>query len=171
MSVKNKSVIFVIVLLAIATLVLAFLNKGSIDVSGYEGTVKFISGENSIELSFEEITSLDYEEFSAVEDTSSSGPAARKYKGVLLKEVLNEASISDEVILSSTKIMVKGLDGYVVAIPPEEIMGNTSYLVFEKDGKELGTMKSGGSGPIQLVVKSDPFSQRWCKYVSEVIVE
>lgn len=171
MSVKNKILVIVIVSLAIVTLVLGFLNKQSMDVSGDEGTIRFALGENLIELSFEEITSLDYEEFSAVEDTSSSGPAARKYKGVLLKEVLNKASISDEDISNSSKVIVKGLDGYVVALPSDEIMGNTAYLVFEKDGKELGTMKRGGSGPIQLVVRSDSFSQRWCKYVSEVIVE
>lgn len=168
---KNKVLIIIIALLAIATLILGFLNKQSIDVSGKEGTIKFIYGESSVELSFEEITSLDYKEFSAVEDTSRTGPTARKYKGVLLKEVLNKVNISNENILSSSKIIVKGLDGYVIALHPEEIMGNTAYLVFEKDGKELGTMKRGGSGPFQLIVKSDSFSQRWCKYVYEVIVE
>jgi len=169
--VKNKILISVISLLAITTLVLGFLNKQSIDVSGEEGTIKFIFGENSVELSLEEIVSLNYEEFSAVEDTSRSGPTARKYKGVLLKEVLNKANISNESISSSSKIVVKGLDGYVIALHPDEIMGDIAYLAFEKDGKGLGTMKNGGSGPIQLVVRSDSFSQRWCKYVSEVIVE
>ncbi len=168
---KNKILISVISLLAITTLVLGFLNKQSIDVSGEEGTIKFIFGENSVELSLEEIVSLNYEEFSAVEDTSRSGPTARKYKGVLLKEVLNKANISNESISSSSKIVVKGLDGYVIALHPDEIMGDIAYLAFEKDGKGLGTMKNGGSGPIQLVVRSDSFSQRWCKYVSEVIVE
>ena len=168
---KNKIFVIIITLLAIVTLVLGYLNRQSIDVSSEEGTVKFIVGDNSVELSYGEIISLDYEEFSAVEDTSKSGPTKRKYKGVLLKEVLNKANVSNETILSSSKIIVKGLDGYVIALHPDEIMGNTAYLAYEKDGKGLGTMKSGGSGPFQLVVKSDTFSQRWCKYVYEVIVE
>lgn len=168
---KNKILIIVIVLLAIATLVLSFLNRRSLDINDAEGTVKFVFGENSAELSFEEIISLDYEEFNAVEDTSTSGPTARKYKGILLKKILNEVSIDDEDLLNSSKVLVKGLDGYVIALPIDEILGNTVYLVYEKDGKRLGTMKSGGSGPFQLVVKSDTFSQRWCKYVFEVVVE
>lgn len=134
---KNKILIIIIALLAIATLVLGFLNKQNIDVSGEEGNIKFFWGENSVELSFEEIISLDYEEFNAVEDTSRSGPTARKYKGVLLKEVLNKANISNEDILSSSKIIVKGLDGYVIALHPDEIMGNTAYLVLKRMERDL----------------------------------
>jgi hypothetical protein len=47
---------------------------------------------------------------SAVEDTSSSAPASRKYKGVLPRDVLNKASINDESIAAASKVVVKGLD-------------------------------------------------------------
>lgn len=168
---KNKKLMPVIVILIILTVALGLFNKRRIEANNKNSTITFLSGKQSIELKYEEITSLEYDEFNAIEDTSSSGPTSRKYKGVLLKAVLNKALISDDEILDSSKILVKGIDGYVVALPPEDIIENKAYLVFEKDGKELGNIKDGGSGPFQLVVRSDTFSQRWCKYVFEVSVE
>ena len=86
--------------------------------------------------------------------------------------MLNEASINDEMIANSSKIIVTGLDGYVIALAKDEVLSNNNvYLAFEKDGKPLGTMKKGGSGPFQMIATSDSFSQRWCKYVIEVSLE
>ena len=67
---------------------------------------------------------------------------------------------------------MKGLDGYVIALSTDEVMeGKGIYLAFEKNGKPLGNMKNGGSGPFQLIAVTDSFSQRWCKYVFEVSLE
>lgn len=165
--------IIVIPVLAVFTLVLAYINMKSINATaGEEGSITFVAGEKEVKLTFDEITSLNHVEFRATEDTSKSGPTARKYKGVLLKEVLNKAGFDDEIINSYSKIIVKGLDGYIIALAKEEVLSNkTVYLAFEKDGKPLGTMKKGGSGPFQMIATSDSFSQRWCKYVVEVNLE
>lgn len=169
---KNKKLVIIIIVLAVFILIMANLNKRSMEVIGEEGTVTFIVGENSVKLTFDEITALDHKEFNVTEDTSSSGPTARKYKGVLFKDVLNKAAISDETIAGSSKIIVKGLDGYVIALPIDEVLSKGKiYLAFEKNGKLLGNMRNGGSGPFQLVICSDTFSQRWCKYVTEVSIE
>lgn len=170
---KNKKLILVIIILAAVTLTLSYLNMKSMSNNTAEdGTITFIYGDNTSKLVFDEITALDNHEFKATEDTSNSGPASRKFKGVLLKDVLNKAGISDETIKASSKIIIKGLDGYVIAMAADEVLlGNNIYLAFEKNGKPLGNMKSGGSGPIQLVAVSDSFSQRWCKYVTEVKIE
>ena len=170
---KNRKLTVIIAVLAVLTFILGYLNAKNMNlISNEDGTISFISGESIIRLSFEEITAIDNHEFKAVEDTSTSGPASRKYKGVLLKNVLNKASINDETIAASSKIIVKGLDGYVIAISADEVLANKSvYLAFEKNGKPLGNMKNGGSGPFQLIAVSDSFSQRWCKYVTEVKLE
>ncbi len=170
---KNKILIAVILILVAATLILGYIHMRSIDTSaGDEKTITVIWGDNSVKLQFEEITSLSNKEFNATEDTSKTGPTSRKYKGVLLKDILNKASIDDEAIKDYSKILIKGLDGYVIALPVDEILtGNNVYMAFEKDGKPLGTMKKGGSGPFQLIARADTFSQRWCKYVYEVVLE
>ena len=170
---KNKKLIAIIAILTVLTLSLGYINIKSVNkASGEEGMIGFVSGEGSARLSFDEITGLGSKEFKAVEDTSASGPASRKFKGVLLKDVLNKISISDETIKSSSKIIVKGSDGYVLALSPDEVLAdNGVYLAYEKNGKPLGNMKNGGSGPFQLIAVSDSFSQRWCKYVVEVVLE
>jgi hypothetical protein len=170
---KNKKLITVIIVLAIITIFLGYLNMRGMDTTAKDdGTVTFVSGEDAVKLSFEEITALSAYEFKAVEDTSSSGPASRKFRGVLLKDALNKASYSDEIIGKASKVLVKGLDGYVVALAVDEVLsGDSVYLAFEKDGKPLGNMKRGGSGPFQMIARSDSFSQRWCKYVTEVKLE
>lgn len=170
---KNRKLIIVIALLAAATLLLGYLNIRTMNTTDKEeGAITFICGENTTKLSFDEITALEQHEFKAVEDTSSSGPASRKYKGVLLKDAFNRASINDEYIKASSKIIVKGLDGYVIALRADEILAEKGvYLAFEKNGKPLGGIKNGGSGPFQLIAKTDSFSQRWCKYVFEVSLE
>jgi DMSO/TMAO reductase YedYZ molybdopterin-dependent catalytic subunit len=170
---KNRKLIIIIAFLAALTIILGYLNMTNVDTTANEaGSITFISGESIIELSFNEITALEHHEFKATEDTSSSGPASRKYKGVLLKDVLNKASINNESIAASSKIIIKGLDGYVIAMSTDEVLSDKGvYLAFEKNGKPLGNMKNGGSGPFQLIAISDSFSQRWCKYVFEVSLE
>jgi len=169
---KNKKLIMVIGILAAITLVLGYINIKSIDKTGAEdGTITFKWGENISSLSFEEITAIENHEFKAIEDTSTSGPASRKFKGAFLKDVLNKAGIDDSVLESAKKVIVKGLDGYVIALAAQEVLTDNIYLAFEKNGKPLGNMKNGGSGPFQLITVSDAFSQRWCKYVTEVSIE
>lgn len=169
---KNKKLIMVIAILAVVTLVLGYINMKSINNAGAkEGTITFKWDENTAALSFEEITAIENHEFKATEDTSTSGPALRKYRGVFLKDVLNKAGIDDSVIESAKRVTVKGLDGYVIAMAAQEVLSDNVYLAFEKNGKPLGNMKNGGSGPFQLIAVSDSFSQRWCKYVFEVNIE
>jgi len=170
---KNKKLIIVIAFLAALIFILSYLNMRDMDTTANKaGSISFISGESVMELSFDEITALEHHEFKATEDTSSSGPTSRKFKGVLLKDVLNRASINDEAIAAATKIIIKGLDGYVIAMSTDEVLSDKSiFLAFEKNGKLLGNMKNGGSGPFQLIAVSDSFSQRWCKYVFEVSLE
>lgn len=170
---KNKRLAAVITALAAATLILGYVNMKGMDASDKAaGAITFIYGEKTVKLSYDEIISLDSQEFKATEDTSGSGPASRKYKGVLLRDVFYKASIGKSDIEAASKIMVKGLDGYIIALGTDEVMADKGvYLAYEKDGKPLGNMKNGGSGPVQLIAKTDSFSQRWCKYVCEVKLE
>lgn len=170
---KNKKLIIIIALLVLSISVLGYINMKNISPRlDDEGTITFIAGEKSVQLTFDEITSLVGKDFRATEDTSTTGPTPRKYKGVLLKDVLNEATIDDDTISSYTKVIITGLDGYVIALGVDEILARKNvYLAFEKDGKPLGTMKKGGSGPFQMIATADMFAQRWCKYVIEVRLE
>lgn len=170
---KNKKLIIVIVVLLLIIAVLGYINAKEMNArTGDEGNVAFVEGDKAITLSYEDIVSLNSKEFRATEDTSTSGPTPRKYKGVLLKDAINLAGFNDDTIAGYKKIVVTGLDGYVIALSTEEILGRKNvYLAYEKDGKPLGTMRKGGSGPFQMIATADMFAQRWCKYVIEVRLE
>jgi len=167
---KNKRIFIVILILAITTLALGYINRKSMGEGREEGNITFIAGDNSVTLTYEEIIALEGKEFRATEDTSTSGPTLRNYKGVLFLDVLNKAGYDKEAVSKYKKVLVKGLDGYIIAMSGDEINDNV-FLAYEKDGKPLGTMAKGGSGPFQLIIKADTFSQRWCKYVYEVVLE
>jgi len=168
----NNKLVLIIAILAIATLTLAYANMKTMNNPGMEdGTITFVWSDETASLNFEEITALENHQFKATEDTSTSGPKSRKYRGVLLKDLLNKADIDDSALKSASKVLVKGLDGYVIAMSVDEALSDHVYLAFEKDGKPLGTLKKGGSGPFQLIIVKDSFSQRWCKYVFEVTIE
>ncbi len=170
---KNKKLLLVIAILVLLISFLGYINARNMSSKiTDEGNIAFIAGEKNITLTFDEITSLDSKEFRATEDTSTSGPKPRKYRGILLKDVLNKAGIDDETIASYKKTVITGLDGYVIALGTDEVLQKRNvYLAFEKDGKPLGTMKRGGSGPFQMIATADMFAQRWCKYVIEVHLE
>ena len=88
------------------------------------------------------------------------------YTGVLLKEVLEEANVDTA---GKDTVIMKAVDGYTSAIGMEETLQDDNvYLVFKIDGEPLGTKEEGGSGPLQVILAKDPFSQRWCKFVMEI---
>jgi hypothetical protein len=39
------------------------------------------------------------------------------------------------------------------------------------DGKGLGTLKEGGTGPLRVIVLNDAFGTRCCKYVYKIEVK
>lgn len=42
------------------------------------------------------------------------------------------------------------------------------YLAYMMDGEPLKSREDGGSGPYQIIIRKDQFSQRWAKYVLEI---
>ena len=44
-------------------------------------------------------------------------------------------------------------------------------FAFERDGEIMKSKKEGGNGPFQLVIRRDPFSQRWIKHVDKIIFQ
>jgi hypothetical protein len=169
---KRNTIIIVSVSVVLALMVglFAFLNAGNVGqkkVLQEEALILIISegktiGTISLDI-FEKIGLVD---FSANLDTSDSEPQQHIYAGVLLNDILKKFEIN---VLDYSSLIVKAVDGYTVAFTAAEILEEDNiYLAVEKDGKPLGTKNTGGSGPYQVIVKKDAFSQRWCKFVVEV---
>lgn len=108
------------------------------------------------------------ENFEAVLDTSSAEPTTHIYTGVQLKDLLNNNSIN----FDNKTIIIKAVDGYSVAYSQEEVSQDKNvYIAFMEDDKYLGSRDSGGRGPYESIVVSDIFSNRRCKWITEIEVK
>lgn len=107
--------------------------------------------------------------FPAVVRSSGSKPVETEYKGVELTKFFKSINID---LSGYTKATFNAADGYRIILSIEEIMEPSNvYLTFERDGELLKSKKQGGNGPFQLIIRRDPFSQRWIKHVDEIILQ
>ncbi len=66
-------------------------------------------------------------------------------------------------------MIVRATDGYTIALSPKEVKDEDNvYLAYKLNGKLLKRKEEGGSGPYQVIIRKDEFSQRWCKFVVEI---
>lgn len=107
--------------------------------------------------------------FPAVVRSSGSKPVETEYKGIELTKLFDSLNID---ITNYSKVTFNASDGYRIILSMEEIKEPSNvYLTFERDGEILKSKKQGGNGPFQLVIRRDPFSQRWIKHVNEIILQ
>lgn len=107
--------------------------------------------------------------FPAVVRSSGSKPVETEYKGIELAKLFTTLDID---LSGYTKITFNASDGYRIILTIEEIKEPSNvYLTFERDGEILKSKKQGGNGPFQLIIRRDPFSQRWIKHVDEIILQ
>jgi hypothetical protein len=117
----------------------------------------------------EYLKTFEKTEFNANMDTSKTGPEQKSFGGVPMKLVLEDMGLS---LTDAKQVVFKAADGYSSAVTAEEAAENENvYLVYERGGQPSGAMKQGGSGPIEIVIRGDEFSQRWCKYLTEIDLE
>ena len=107
--------------------------------------------------------------FPAVVRSSGQKPVETEYKGVELVKLFKSLNIDTSNV---EKITFNAADGYRIMLSMEEIEDPKNvYLTFERDGEYLKSKRQGGNGPYQLVIRRDPFSQRWIKHVEEIILK
>ena len=167
-----KKIYIVVLILAVAVGVTAWLNRGDLEEkqrSQEDAVLLLVQGEDEIELKFADIQQLPQNEFDAVLRSSGKAPVDTTFKGVELSSIL-EANGMD--LASINQVITAAVDGYTVALTGDEVrMTDNVYIVFERDGEDLGTRDSGGSGPYQLVIRQDEFGQRWNKYLMRIEVQ
>lgn len=107
--------------------------------------------------------------FPAVVRSSGKKPFTTEYKGIEISKLFVSLNMD---ISNIKKMTFTATDGYRIVLSKEEIdESNNVYLTFERDGEYLKSKKQGGNGPFQLVIRNDPFSQRWIKHVDKIILE
>ena len=149
--------------------VFAFMNREIVKSTGavHENAQIILKSDGQeVKLGFDQITQLGEKEFTAIFDSSDTKPQEHSYTGVPLMNIIKELNVDIENI---EQIIVRGIDGYTVALNPKEVMEEDNvYLAYKLNGKLLKGKQKGGSGPYQIIIRKDEFSQRWCKFVVEI---
>ena len=168
----NRTVRISVLVLAGIVAVLAFLYANDSDdrLQSQRDAVIFLSvdGERVAEVGFDAIQALEHREFEETLQSSGSPARDHEYVGVALRDLLESEGID---LGSARQVIATAADGYTVAMDASEVLAEDNvYLVHTVDGEPLGSREEGGSGPYQVIIRSDQFGQRWTKYLMEIEV-
>ncbi len=158
----------ILILLAAGVALFALLNSQGLQSSS-DDAVTVRANDQTAVFDIDDLKTLPKTAFTANLDTNGQAPVEKTFGGVPLIDVLNRMGVD---INGASQIVFKAADGYTAVALPEEVKepGNV-YVVYERDGEPSGTMAQGGTGPIEIVIKNDAFSQRWCKFLREIAIE
>lgn len=165
-------IIGIVAALVIGVAVFALLNAGNLEDkkdSQQNAWVTIKRGETEIKIDLEYLKTFEKQVFKATVDTSKTDPVERSFSGVALGTVLEDKGLNLE---GAKQVTFKAADGYTTVVTAEEAAQDENvYLVYERDGKPSGTKAQGGTGPIEIVIRKDQFSQRWCKFLMEITID
>lgn len=120
-------------------------------------------------ITMDDILALSPAAVTASYNPSDREAEAREYTGVALADIFTSLDI-DASGYSSVTFMAA--DGYASAISAEDARdASNCYIVFEENGVSLGAKEDGGTGPFMMIMAKDVFSQRWCKFLLEVMLK
>lgn len=171
---KSKKIVIIIIVivavLAIALGVTTYLNMGNVREKKtlQENAIIVIkAGEKKLaEADMAYIVGLGEKEFKANLKKSGKSPVEHNYTGIPMKNLFSELKIDT---ISITAVVLKAIDGYSSALTLDEVMEDDNvYIVYKIDGKALGNAGNGGDGPYMALIRSDLYSQRWCKFLTEI---
>lgn len=172
MNKNTKTIIFILVVLVSISFTGLYLNRDYIERNKKLNEKAMVeiydSGEFLVSYTMKEIRQIGEEQFEATLNTSNTKAKKYEYTGVLLKKIFETSEIK---IDNKEMVSVTGADGYTVAVSMNKIIEKDNvYLAYKRQDMPLGTREDGGSGPYQLIIRKDSFSQNWCKYVVKVDV-
>lgn len=165
---KSRIVVIVLIILAAAIAVLAFLNRPA-DLPE-SGVLSVTAGDAEIKsYTMEEIQKLPYVEIQKEIISSSHENDEGLFRGVPLHTLLENAGAD---LAGAEQCVVQSEDGFVSAYSMEEVTESDNILlVYAKNGEALGSMDDGGTGPFRIVVTEDPFGNRCAKYVCRLEIK
>jgi len=169
MSRNRRIVLITSAALVFAVAVLLWLSKDYItERKSIEGSGAFFIATDGARfmVTMDDLAEIGSRVIDANYKTNLMPAVQKKYTGVSLNSLLNHLGVDYSAAKS---VSFSAADGYVSAAPISDAMDEDNcFIVFEENGKPLGTRESGGLGPYMVVFARDRFSQRWCKYLLEV---
>lgn len=169
---KVLTVVLILLVLMVIIFITFKFNKPSREVQKQlldNAEILIISDNQEIIINIDNIKSAGEEKFESILDTSSTKASMHTYNGVQLKDLFLKLKIT---LNKSDIIILSGVDSFAVAYSGEEVLkDNNVYIAYMEDGKYLGTLDNGGTGPYEVIVKEDQFSNRRCKWLTKIEVK
>jgi len=130
--------------------------------------IQIIQGQMQYGIQRDALKTLVPETFEAVLDTATSSPKTHQYTGIQLKNLLDHFEIQ---VKADAVVIISGADGYSVVYSMTEVLEEGKiYVAYEEDGESILSFDQGGRGPFETIVVTDPFSNRRCKWVTQIEV-
>jgi len=161
---ETKIVIGLMIVFGLLTTGLSILNFNKLkDINQNELTI--ISNSKTVVYTLLELQELPSTTFNAEIRSTSQPNKDIQFTGVSFTQLLNAVDINDEF----TSVRFKSVDGFETELSKDEVLQVESvYIVYQRDGQPILTKRDGGTGPLEMVVRLDPFSNRWNKYLIEI---
>jgi hypothetical protein len=166
---NSKLIIIIIVILVALVAVFTALNRPNEELAPATLT---ISQEDTILHTFtiEEIQAMPSISVEKYISSASKGDESGVFTGVPIADLIN--AVDPALLQSEHNFIIRAEDGFAAALSAEEVNKlDDALIVYAKDGQSLGSSQDGGSGPLRLIIKSDPFGNRSAKYVNKIEVQ
>lgn len=165
-----KISMMILAALMVISAVLLAVNYNSVKANTPEqGSLVISVGDEKYTVTTEEIKEAGLQEISTNYKPSGKAATTRVYGGVPFADLLEAMQINTNGFGS---LIFTAADGYASAVTMEEAMDpQLCAIVTELDGSPLLPKEKGGEGPFMMIMPKDKFSQRWCKYLTEITVQ
>ena len=170
MNKNTKIVAITAAVLVIAVAALAWLNQKNIAerIAALENDTFLVTVGGSQYTVTRDVLEIGPRSIEANYKTNLMPAEKRTYTGVSLKSVLNSLGVDYS---GAGNVRFSAADGYVSGVSLADALNEENcFIVFEEDGKPLGTRETRGLGPYMVIFAKDRFSLRWCKYLLEITI-
>ena len=167
----KQYIIIIAVLLVLSAAAGMLVKLNTSDVTAVSGQVAVIyEGQQAASFDLDAVKAMNSVEIKKHIESGSGEDEDGVFTGTDLSSVIEAAGI--ELTGKEKDILIRTQDGFTASFEPEEVMADSCVLlVYEKDGRPLGSMEEGGNGPFRIIAADDAFGMRCAKYVTAIEVE
>lgn len=166
---KNKGIIYTIVVLVVVVAILAFLNRPSGDLQ--PATLTINQGGVALHtFTLGEIKAMPSVSFEKSIISSNHADERGVFTGVPLYDLIKAVDVN--LLTGERRFITKAEDGFASVFSTWEVVETENIIIaYAKDGLSLGSYEEGGTGPLRIIIKGDAFGNRSTKYLNEIEVK
>jgi hypothetical protein len=166
---KNKVIIYIIVVLVGVAAILAFLNRPSYDSHSAALTVSQ-DGMDLHTFTLEEVRALPSVSVKKSIVSSNHADESGVFTGVPLHNLIK--AVDADLLTGERRFITRAEDGFASVFTTREVLEpDNIIIVYAKDGQSLDRYEEGGTGPLRIIIQGDAFGNRSTKYLKQIEIK